>query len=345
LDDETNTPQSIDRAGGDRGSENSMARKAYRDLPASLQAQVAAAVLGGDKTPVEMARQFGVDVDQIAEWRTQLDQSAKFGRLGGSTSPDEFPTFPTLPTVAKFPSVPNLPAASKSAAAPKPAADARPLAPLPKMQIPKEAPPIKAFPALPKRPLTAADYEEEATKISDFPTLWEAPPMPPPGTEAPAGANGKVSSQEPRTLVGARQVPVSAPHEEPQVIPKRVTPWTRKVLGSIFKGWAERQAAASLARELLQLYHSVAAEHPAISGKLLYRQIVLAHLGGTNAAADSLLRRASDSYARWPVERPLVFRDVVHYLVIATYFAEHASANWTRENVGRVIAKVIPETL
>jgi hypothetical protein len=54
---------------------------------------------------------------------------------------------------------------------------------------------------------------------------------------------------------------------------------------------------------LLKIHETVAAAHPGLDKLELYRQIVTARLGGTQAAADAILARAAESFATWPVER------------------------------------------
>jgi hypothetical protein len=120
----------------------------------------------------------------------------------------------------------------------------------------------------------------------------------------------------------------------------------RKLLAPLFLGRREKQHAAKTSRELLDLYRTVAAANPRLGKQELYRRIVMARLGGTVAAADAVLARAEQSFATWPVERALTFRDVVHYMAVSDYVATNEdAADWTRENLGRVVEKLVPESL
>jgi transposase-like protein len=56
----------------------SMTRRARRNHSPTFKGQVAIAALKGDKTLAELAQQFGVHPNQIADWKAQLaDRSAQ----------------------------------------------------------------------------------------------------------------------------------------------------------------------------------------------------------------------------------------------------------------------------
>jgi transposase len=147
------------------------------------------------------------------------------------------------------------------------------------------------------------------------------------------------------TTISRRVVAAPAPASPPR--DERLPGWARKLGGTLFVGWQERQHATRTSRELLKLHRSIAAQHPGMRKEELYRRIVSARLGGGSlAAADAILDRATESFATWPAERPLTFRDVVHYLAVSDYLASHSDiASWTQENLGRVVAKLVPEDL
>jgi transposase len=66
-----------------------MARRKRRNHSAAFKAQVAIAALKGDKTLAELAQQFDVHPNQIADWKTQLSQQAV--QVFGGASPDAQP--------------------------------------------------------------------------------------------------------------------------------------------------------------------------------------------------------------------------------------------------------------
>jgi YHS domain-containing protein len=109
--------------------------------------------------------------------------------------------------------------------------------------------------------------------------------------------------------------------------------------------WRERHAATSCCRELLQLYHTVAAEHPGLAGMALYRQVVMARTGHDASTADSILRLAEESFSSWPVSRDLNFRDVVHYLAVSEFLASHPESRWIQADMRRIVQSSIPHNL
>jgi transposase len=66
-----------------------MARRKRRNHSAAFKAQVAIAALKGDKTLAELAQQYDVHPNQIADWKTQLSKQA--AQVFGGESPDAQP--------------------------------------------------------------------------------------------------------------------------------------------------------------------------------------------------------------------------------------------------------------
>ena len=114
---------------------------------------------------------------------------------------------------------------------------------------------------------------------------------------------------------------------------------------TFLSAWRERRFAAGCCRELLALHHATAVRHAGAKGLDLYRLVVLAHVGGDETTADLLLRRAHESYAMWPERRALTFRDVVHYLAVSGYWAQHRGRRWVCSDIRRVVDSAIPHQL
>lgn len=113
----------------------------------------------------------------------------------------------------------------------------------------------------------------------------------------------------------------------------------------VLRAWRERRLAARCCRRLLGLYETVAAEHPQLIGSSLYLEVVAMHNGCDASAAQDVLRDAEQSYAIWPVERELNFRDVVHYLAVSEIFAADSASPWAQANVKRIVDGSIPHRL
>jgi YHS domain-containing protein len=116
-------------------------------------------------------------------------------------------------------------------------------------------------------------------------------------------------------------------------------------LYALLRAWRERRFARLCCRELLRLHKSIAARHPELAGDRLYRQVVAARIGGDPGAADAVIERAARSYAIWPVERALTFRDVVHYLAVSEFMASRRGTPWVHAGMKRVVDASIPAHL
>jgi transposase-like protein len=286
-----------------------MGRKEDRDLAARLKAKVALAALRGESTVAELARQYNLDPDQIAEWKSQLEKNADAAFFPSETSPDDAPTLPN-------------PQLSKPSTWPTPTT----------LREQPTLPPLQEQPTLPQAQIPLKP-----------PTLGtQHRPAHDPGTLSGSKLDDDYWAGQPPTVSFTRASATAAPLKPAPRAPTR----TRKLLAPLFAGWREKHFAARISRELLELHRKVAAAHPRLTKHELYREIVMSRLGGTPAAAEAALTRAAESFASWPVERPLTFRDVVHYLAVSDYLATNDDiAEWTQENLGRVVASVVPEDL
>jgi transposase-like protein len=298
-----------------------MTRKADRELAAGFKAQVALAALRGHASLEELAIQFNLDPNQIAEWKEELERNAEAAFLRPDVPSGEAPTLPTAPPLAKSPTLPTLPATPGQPAVPLPPTRLKATT-LPTLPTFEEQPTLPQWPSGPKSPTQPTRAVSGSTLNDDY---WEDETL-----QTTRVNTGK------GVAIGATPPPVDDP----------VPAWTRKLFGPLFVGWQEKHHAAKTSRELLKIYRTVAAAHPGLDKRQLYRQIVMVRLGGTLAAAEAVLVRAAESFSTWPAERPLTFRDVVHYLAVSDYLASNNDvADWARENLGRVVASYVPDNL
>jgi hypothetical protein len=68
--------------------------------------------------------------------------------------------------------------------------------------------------------------------------------------------------------------------------------------------------------ELLELHRRVEVEMPRDSSTARYARVIELRSGADAAAVSNFMRRAEESFATWPVERPLTFRDIVLYVAV-----------------------------
>jgi hypothetical protein len=78
----------------------------------------------------------------------------------------------------------------------------------------------------------------------------------------------------------------------------------------------ERRQIRRFCEESLKLYRQVEAQMPQSSQTERYGRFIELRSGATPATVLTVLRRAEESFADWPNERPLNFRDVVQYLAV-----------------------------
>jgi hypothetical protein len=124
---------------------------------------------------------------------------------------------------------------------------------------------------------------------------------------------------------------------------QRATAWRNELAASLVSPRESRYVAAMI-RELLKLHWVVSASHPGLPRRDIYRKVVMARTGADESEANSVLRRAEQSFASWPRERELTFADVVHYLAVSEYLTGDERFA-TRINMGQLIAGRIPSEL
>lgn len=121
--------------------------------------------------------------------------------------------------------------------------------------------------------------------------------------------------------------------------------WLAGLSRGVLGGWRERRVARRTSVESLQLYREIEALRPELPAIARYEQVVARHTGLDGEGVRRVLRRAEDSFASWPIERPLKFRDVVQYLVVHECLSADPSIVGTRTRLTTIIAEVIPKDL
>ena len=114
----------------------------------------------------------------------------------------------------------------------------------------------------------------------------------------------------------------------------------------VFVAYAERRYAKEASEQLLELFHSEQREHPELKGRALYEAVIARRLGANPPiSAANIVRRAEESFADWPAEREVKFRDVVHYQVFDEYMRKGEVRVGARTNIGQAVARIIPAEL
>ena len=94
--------------------------------------------------------------------------------------------------------------------------------------------------------------------------------------------------------------------------------WLEDAVGSLnfVAAMRERRQIRRFCDDSLRLYRQVEAQMPHASQTERYARFIELSSGVTAAAVPTVMRRAEESFADWPNERPLNFRDVVQYLAV-----------------------------
>jgi hypothetical protein len=109
--------------------------------------------------------------------------------------------------------------------------------------------------------------------------------------------------------------------------------------------WRELRFAKKAGRSALAHYRRLRTDRPELIGQALYQTFVCERNAIDESAARAILQRAEASFAAWPNDRDLNFRDVVQYLVISEYLSSHPERGGTTVNMTRIIAQIIPGQL
>jgi hypothetical protein len=121
--------------------------------------------------------------------------------------------------------------------------------------------------------------------------------------------------------------------------------WLASWMCDVMLAWRERRVAQRTSIESLRLYRDLEATQPQLTGVARYQEVVARRTGLDQQGVREVLQHAEDSFASWPVERPLRFRDVVEYLVATECLNLGRSGARTGRRLTRIIAGVIPENL
>jgi hypothetical protein len=114
----------------------------------------------------------------------------------------------------------------------------------------------------------------------------------------------------------------------------------------VFVAHIERRYAKGASRQLLKLFRHEQREHPELKGRALYEAVIARRLGSDSSlSAAEIVRRAQESFADWPRDRELKFRDVAHYQIFDEYMRQSEVRVGTRTDFRVAVARIIPDEL
>ena len=107
----------------------------------------------------------------------------------------------------------------------------------------------------------------------------------------------------------------------------------------------ERQHVKRTCRDCLALYRRVEAQRANATAAERYAHVIASRTGADANGVTTIMRRAEESFAAWPNERALTFRDVVQYLAVTERLGDTLSESGVRAHVAEIVARLIPANL
>ncbi len=113
----------------------------------------------------------------------------------------------------------------------------------------------------------------------------------------------------------------------------------------LLAGMRERRQIRRICVESLSLYRQVKAELPQASHTELYAHVIQRRSGATAYAVQRFMRRAEESFATWPVDRPLNFRDIVQYIAVTDCLKTDIAVDGVRSQVVETALDIVPQMI
>ena len=111
---------------------------------------------------------------------------------------------------------------------------------------------------------------------------------------------------------------------------------------NFFAGLRERRQIRRICVEFLTLYRQVKAELPQLSHTELYARIIERRSGAGTQTVQTFMRRAEESFASWPVDRPLNFRDIVQYVAVTDCLRTDIAVDGVRSRIVDTALDIVP---
>ena len=119
--------------------------------------------------------------------------------------------------------------------------------------------------------------------------------------------------------------------------------WVDLVSGGALRTWRECSYAKRASRQAVEVYREVEVRRPDLTGVSRYKEVVARQTGLDDTGVRRVLAGAESTFAAWPVERELRFRDVVQYLVLSKCLADDPHSPAPRSRLTAIIQAEIPE--
>jgi hypothetical protein len=107
----------------------------------------------------------------------------------------------------------------------------------------------------------------------------------------------------------------------------------------------DRKQIRRICKESLDLYRQIEIEMPQASNQDRYARLIEKRSGADAEAVLRIMRRAEESFATWPIERPLSLRDIVQYMVVTDGFKTDIAVDGVRSRAVDLAIDIVPEMI
>jgi hypothetical protein len=111
----------------------------------------------------------------------------------------------------------------------------------------------------------------------------------------------------------------------------------------------ERHQIRRICLDSLKLYRRIEREMPESSQRERYARVIEERSGADPNTVQAIMRRTEESFAAWPIERPLNFRDIVQYMAVTGGLKTDIAVTGVRsrfvDSVFDIVTDVIPANL
>ena len=82
---------------------------------------------------------------------------------------------------------------------------------------------------------------------------------------------------------------------------------------------------------------------PQEEDSLLYEEVLMDYLACTREVAEEIVDGSKNSYAIWPVERPVRLNDIAHYVVVKELLSASGDSTLQYSEIRSSVDKVVPK--
>ena len=135
--------------------------------------------------------------------------------------------------------------------------------------------------------------------------------------------------------------------DEGQSTAARSGRWLKDIFGRLnfYAMLRDRSRIRHICVELFDLYIQAKSHAPSASKPELYERVIAKHCSADQTTARRIMDRAEESFAAWPIERPLNLRDIVQYVAVTDDLKKDIAVSGVRSNVVDFAFEIVTEMI